>query len=110
MKNKNAQALGSITTEAKAEAARKNGKKGGRPSRQYVIVAKHDYYGPSTERRLVTDDATGRAAIYASRKDALEAIEDLDDSVYYTSHNESGRPEYKARPLDTLPEYLTWQL
>jgi hypothetical protein len=47
-KNPNAVALGSIKTKKKAEAARKNGKKGGRPKKLQVKHLPSDY-PPSDE-------------------------------------------------------------
>lgn len=73
----------------------------------YVIVRTRFFFGPQADQRdLVQDWETGRAEVYPDLKSAKARIERLDDSEYRLGHNESGSPAYRARKLDSLPEYL----
>lgn len=76
---------------------------------QFVIRQTRSFYGPKTERSLVTGDSYG-AMTFDSAAEAEAYIEQLDDAPYYTAHNESGRPEYKVLRADKLPAYLSTQL
>lgn len=71
----------------------------------YVIRRTREFYGPSIKRDLVNSDGRG-ANCFNSPAEARAFIAALDQEVYHTSQNESGRPEYKVLRSDTLPQYL----
>ena len=71
----------------------------------YAIVATHHYYGPSLERRLVDDGAT-----FATQADARAWIATAETTTYHLRHNESQRPDYRVRRVDSLPAYLACYL
>ena len=82
----------------------------------YVITARHHMYAPAQD---VTDIAgwdqgarggMGAPAIYDTRAGAKAALEAIEGAVYYTRHNESGRPTYHIRTVASLPAYLSYQL
>lgn len=64
----------------------------------YAIRVIRNYYGPRTVKSyLLSDDPRSDArAEYRTRAEALARIEQLDQAVYYTDHNESGRAEYRV--------------
>lgn len=70
MKNKAAQQLGSTKSAAKAEAARQNGKKGGRPRK--LIVVDDPVYGDSSVRFAGETLATG----FGDAQSAIDAVAD----------------------------------
>ena len=81
----------------------------------YIITARHHFYG----LRDVTDIAgwdedarggRGAPAIYDTRAQAVAALKAIEDAIYYTRHNESGRPTYRIRTVASLPAYLAVQL
>ncbi len=76
---------------------------------QFAIRQNKNFYGPETQRSLVTSD-DGYALLFDSKQAAEDHIEMLDDAVYYTSNNESGRPDYAVIRADKLPAYLSNQL
>jgi len=75
----------------------------------FVIRQTRSFYGPKTERSLVTGDSYG-AMTFETAQAAEDYITELDDAPYYTANNESGRPEYKVLRADKLPAYLSNQL
>jgi len=75
----------------------------------FVIRKTRSFYGPKTERSLVTGDSYG-ALTFKTATEAEAYIAELDEATYYTSYNESGRPEYKAISTAKLPAYLANQL
>ena len=82
-----------------------------RTQTMYVIVATHSFYGPTTTRDLVSDrDRMGRPALFETRAEAEEYLSDYDNGVYYTRHNETGRPSYEVRTVNSLPRYLADQI
>jgi len=72
----------------------------------YVIVTTREFYGPETRRSLVMTENGQRARTFATLAAARAHISDLDSEPYYTAHNESSRPSYKARRVAGLPAYL----
>lgn len=76
---------------------------------EYVIRQTRSFYGPTTERSLVTGD-NGEALTFGSDAEAKAHIEELDAETYHTAHNESGRPDYSVLRADKLPAYLAHQL
>lgn len=75
----------------------------------YVIRQTRNFYGPSKTRTLV-DRGDGYALEFDTRAAAREWIAAADSGIYYESHNEYGRPEYKILRADRLPAYLAEQL
>jgi hypothetical protein len=75
----------------------------------FVIRMTRSYYGPKTERSLVTGDSYG-ALTFETAADAKAYIADLNKATYYTANNESGRPEYKVISTAKLPAYLANQI
>ena len=75
----------------------------------FVIRKTRSFYGPKTERSLVTGDSYG-ALTFETAAEADAHIAELDEATYYTAHNESGRPEYKVLSTAKLPVYLANQL
>jgi hypothetical protein len=74
----------------------------------FVIRQTRSFYGPKTERSLVTWD--NRALNFKTAAEAEAHIADLEGATYYTANNESGRPEYKVISTAKLPAYLANQL
>ena len=63
----------------------------------YAIRQTRHFYGPRTEKSYVLDGFSfDRRAEFKTRAEAQELVEQLDSEVYRTSHNESGRPDYKV--------------
>ena len=61
--------------------------------KQYgIMTTRYWYNNPDT--REIECDGIGRPLIFDDHKDAAAWIDDADQTVYETSHNESGRPEY----------------
>ena len=58
------------------------------------IIVKKYYYGPYSPISYLSDELSGETTIFASKEEAQERINELDDETYYLSHNESGRPSY----------------
>jgi len=79
------------------------------PTTKYVIRKTRSFYGPKTERSLVTGD-NYRPVTFATMSAAKSYITDLDGATYYTANNESGRAEYTAIRTTKLPAYLATQL
>lgn len=75
----------------------------------FVIRETRSFYGPKTERSLVTGDSY-RALTFPTSAEAKAYIAELDDAPYYTAPNESGRPKYKVLGTAELPAYLANQL
>ena len=75
----------------------------------YAICKTRNFYGPMTENSLVTGDSYD-ALTFETSAEANLYIAELDDAIYYTAHNETGRPEYKAINIAKLPAYLACQL
>ena len=42
---------------------------------------------------------------YKTRKDALDAVDDLDSQTYYLAHGEYERPHYKVRKVRNMDLY-----
>jgi hypothetical protein len=63
----------------------------------YAIRVIRRFYGPTTQKSYL-QDPHGRdcAATFKTRAEAAAHVEMLDNEVYYTAHNESGRAEYKV--------------
>jgi hypothetical protein len=59
----------------------------------YAICITRNYYGPQSSKNRLIDDDTGSEWI-GSRAEAHAKIKELDNAVYYTSSNESGRADY----------------
>ena len=59
----------------------------------YAICITRYYYGPQSRKNRLIDDDTGSEWI-GSRAEAHAKIKELDNAVYYTSSNESGRADY----------------
>jgi hypothetical protein len=59
---------------------------------KYYIARKRHFYGSETACYSLGNAPTS----YLSRKEAVRAIIDEENNVYYTAHNESGRPTLKA--------------
>jgi hypothetical protein len=59
----------------------------------YAISIKRSWYGPRTTRSRLIDGETGQEW-RGTRADARAKIAELDAQVYYTAHNEAGRPVY----------------
>jgi hypothetical protein len=69
----------------------------------YAIRMTRHYHNAPDRKSYVTDEATlsasectGRRLEFASKAEAIDVAATLDDEVYYTSHDESGRPDYKV--------------
>lgn len=63
----------------------------------YAITKTRQFFGPRSEKSYVTDGFKNEArAEFRFRAEAEAVVRQLDDAIYYTSHNESGRPEYKV--------------
>jgi len=77
---------------------------------QYVIRADRKFYGPQTKSELIVRDYERRAIKFDSREDAKQFVSILDESAYYTAHNESGRPDYSIIPVSRVPKFLNWSL
>ena len=75
----------------------------------FTIRKTRSFYGPKTERSLVTGDSYG-VLTFETAAEAEAHIAELDEAAYYAAHNESGRPQYKAIRTDSLPAYLANQL
>ena len=75
----------------------------------FVIRQTRSFYGPKTERSLVTGHSYG-ALTFATAAEAEAHIAGLDKATYCTAHNESGRPEYKVTSTANIPAYLANQL
>jgi len=58
-----------------------------------AICITRNYYGPQSRKNRLIDDDTGSEWI-GSRAEAHAKIKELDNAVYYTSSNESGRADY----------------
>ena len=71
----------------------------------YAIIAKREFYGPSTVRELVLG-WSGRPEIFADKAVAKAVVRELDDEVYHLSHNESGRPTYTVHRVDRLARHF----
>lgn len=78
-------------------------------SKPVAIVQTRHFYGPRDERSLIKGE-DGRALVFSSRAQAQEWIDDADQGIYHERNNEYGRPTYRIRAVDDLPEYLRWQL
>ena len=64
----------------------------------YAILVSRHYYGPRTEHRL----ARGRRGDVLRNEtldDAQTAADKMDEGIYFTAHNESGRPTYTVVAL-----------
>jgi len=57
-----------------------------------ICVTQYWFGGPTTRHRLI-DNETGDEW-RGTRSEARAEIAELDDTVYHTSHNESGRASY----------------
>lgn len=60
----------------------------------YQIAVTCYYYGPTKTHSRYIDEETGHVW-EGTLAEAKALIAELDDSTYYLSHNESGRPDYK---------------
>lgn len=74
----------------------------------YVIVTTREFYGPKKQRSLFGEGY--RAQRFATIEAANAKIAELDGEHYYLANNESARPVYAARRIDSLPAYLENQL
>jgi len=59
----------------------------------YGICVTQDWFGRPTSKHRLIDNETG-AEWRGTRSEARAEIAELDDAVYYTSHNEAGRASY----------------
>lgn len=81
---------------------------------KYVIKYTRFFYGLSKKSALISIDSTKgsdyssvqAAAIFENKAQAEVNIKELDSMVYHLDYDESGRPEYKAVPIDALPTFL----
>lgn len=73
----------------------------------YIVVGiKNLYAGALGNGPLIWErDNRGELTGYATIAEALESVEELDDSVYTTDGNEAGRPEYYVL-ADNDAEYI----
>lgn len=63
----------------------------------YAIRIIQHFFGPSTKKSYVTDGfADDRRAEFRTRAAAQALVDQLDSKVYRTTHNESGRAEYRV--------------
>jgi hypothetical protein len=60
---------------------------------KYHIRKTRYCYGPSRVKSLVCNEFDS-PVVFESRKDALEWVREYNNSTYYLSHNESGRPTF----------------
>ena len=58
---------------------------------EYAICVTRNWYGPRTTKCRLANDGSEWCG---TRAQARAMIAELDDAVYYTAHNESGRAEY----------------
>ena len=73
----------------------------------YYISMTHEFYGhggkgASTKVDLMGADTFEGVAEFASRADAEARIEEFDSTVYYTMHNETGRPSLRVKTPSQL--------
>ena len=59
-----------------------------------IMTTRYWYDSPHT--RDIVCDGIGRPLAFDRREDAVAWIDDADQTVYETAHNEAGRPEYTA--------------
>ena len=59
----------------------------------FYIVETHHYYGPIEQSGFVVGD-DGEPRRFETYENAQAWIEQEEEGVYYTGHNESGRPSY----------------
>lgn len=64
----------------------------------FAIRQTRHFYGPRTEKSPLIDE-DGHELRFATHAAAQAHIDELNDSIYYLGHNESGRPEYKIVPI-----------
>ena len=76
----------------------------------YVIVATRHFFGAQDTRSLVRSALDSGAAVFATSAAAREHVREHLDSNYRLGHNESCAPDYSVRRMNSLPQYLTWQL
>jgi hypothetical protein len=71
----------------------------------YVIIATQNFYGPE-ERESVVEGARPGALIFDTANEAENYIAKLELKTYYTSYNESGRPDYRVEPISNVPDHM----
>jgi len=66
----------------------------------YAIRKTRFFFGPREEKSYVIDNFASTShdvrAEFRVRAAAEAVRQQLDDAVYHTAHNESGRPDYKV--------------
>ena len=67
-------------------------------SDEYRIIVSHDYYDGTSQHSYAVDEV-GNPLEYATLAEAEAAAEEMDEGVYVTQHNESGRPTYTVVSL-----------
>ena len=75
---------------------------------KYAIKRTRSFYGPSYKKDLVIADGlyAQQAATFETKSEADAHIAELNNAIYHTSHSESGRAEYNAVLIQSLPQYL----
>lgn len=67
-----------------------------RKTQEWSILITRSFYGPEERSELYRGEGF-QVVKFASRREAVEAIRELEDGTYYLSHNESGSP--KRQPV-----------
>lgn len=76
----------------------------------YVVV-ETSYYHEGRTGRSLAKSPNRRAAVFASRDEAQEHIDDyLDASVRCIGGREWRPSTFEVKPVSRLPQYLSWQL
>jgi hypothetical protein len=75
----------------------------------YVVTRTRHFYNAPPVRSVEHCDELN-VLRFATPAAARAWIEENDVGTWHLSHNEYGRPAYRVRRLDTLPESYTWGL
>ena len=65
---------------------------------EYRITVRRSWYGPLTTETFADQDDRSEVAVFASREDAKQWIDDRENCEYRLAHNEASRPEYIITP------------
>ena len=73
----------------------------------YYISMTREFYGhgrkgASTQVDLMDADTFGGVAVFASRAEAEARIKEFDSTIYYQTHNESGRAALRVKTQSQL--------
>jgi hypothetical protein len=68
----------------------------------FVITQKQSFYHPESDTKSLVRAFNESVLVFSNKDTAKAWIQEADDRAHYLSNNESARPEYKVRSIESL--------